>query len=646
MKQIEKCVEAIKLAHLSRTPIVWVVTAEKEIANEMAICFAKEHFGGYRQSLGKVYDFKSIDFFYGERELRLNIDTPIICCDWIVDANTINIGHETVSLSYLLERFITFHNGLELDIEARLSVDNNKNELYKKSLAIIASPELPRFGWLNNYIEIIYVNAIDDTELRSIIEKFQQEQHVVMDETTIDQLIVNFRGLSERVILQVLTRCLALEYFDDQQTEKILNEVRRIKKQMLEGFNGLKWISIDTDATPATGLDAISDWLDERKEIFSDPDKKQREGYDVPKGVLVTGVPGTGKSLMAKESAKRLKLPLIAMDLGDIQEGVVGKSEEQMVKALRMIDAIAPCVLWIDEIEKAFSGANSGQSDGGVMRRMFGKFLTWMQEKESFCFVFATSNDISQLPPELFRSERFDEKFYNFMPTADECAEIFAANIKYHNNRFQKENDKASMLFDGLFEQKDYWMDFLNGMCVGVFMPDGTIQRSEVELTEQGYWHAGYIPQKKLFTGADISAFVKNLKFEILRGRKTKKAPNYDYRGTITKAEVEAKGEEGDNILQAVTKRFMPYGQTNLNDIAKCFFTLSKNRFKSASTAEHSKAVILFNDYNQEKQFMQYDPKRFSDKDNAYNRALYRCIVGAINNLSKSNVKEQQPSTK
>ena len=109
------------------------------------------------------------------------------------------------------------------------------------------------------------------------------------------------------------------------------------------------------------------------------------------------------------ETAKILNLPLIAMDLGDLQEGLVGKSEEHMAAALRMVDAMAPCVLWIDEIEKAFSGVSSGRSDGGVMRRMFGKFLTWMQEKTSFCFVFATSNDISQLPPELFRSERFDE---------------------------------------------------------------------------------------------------------------------------------------------------------------------------------------------------------------------------------------------
>ena len=144
-----------------------------------------------------------------------------------------------------------------------------------------------------------------------------------------------------------------------------------------------------------------------------------------------------------------LGLPLISLDMGELQKGIVGASEQHMVEALRMVEAMAPCVLWIDEIEKAFSGSSHDNSDGGVMRRMFGKFLTWMQEKSAPCFVFATSNDTSKLPPELFRSERFDDKFYSFMPTVDECASIFSSIIKEENKKYAKNNpdDREAWLF-------------------------------------------------------------------------------------------------------------------------------------------------------------------------------------------------------
>lgn len=619
MKLVDKGVEAIKLAYLSNTAIVWLVCPEKETLNKVIIEFVKEHFGEFRGGIGNAVNISALT----EDSILHYADSPKIFYQWIGGlGSTEHPSDKAHTLSRNLEIFISMHLCLETEeIFRQHETDRN---LFEHSMVIIASPFSPNGGWFNRYIKIIHIDTLNDDEIHSIIESFTSQEGVFIDESFLNQLIVSFRGISEREINQVLSRCLVSELFDifdSESKEKIFAEIHSLKRQMLEGFKGLKWIKIDSNVTPATGLAAITSWLEKRKNIFSDPEKKQKEGYDVPKGLLVTGIPGTGKSLMAKDASRILNLPLIAMDLGDIQEGIVGKSEEHMAAALRMVDVMAPCVLWIDEIEKAFSGANSGQSDGGVMRRMFGKFLTWMQEKTSFCFVFATSNDISKLPPELFRSERFDEKFYNFMPSASECAEIFVANIKYHNDKFKHENGKTQLLFDGIFEHSEFWLDFLNKKCLEINKEE---YGKFVEMSGN-YWRTGYVPQKKLFTGADISSFVKNLKFYLLDNRRK---DSHMRKGPFTKVEVEG-------VISEVLSVFMPYGQTNLNDIARCFFVLAKNRFRSASQLNFNDSIIRFDKFSEETGVMQYEDNRFTGENNAYNKVLYAAIVGAINNMSR-----------
>ena len=618
MKQVNDCVERIKHAYLSRTPVAWIVTQDKEVANSIAISFAMEHFGKYRKGVGKPYPFEDI---YNIDNTPLNSKTtPSVFFNWVGTEPTGNLITKESTLKEKIERFIDFHQELELDDESRAMHDTKHEYALWQTLAIIASPFPPNIGWLNKYIETIYVGALDDDDIRDIIKEFSKSREITIGKDLESQLTVNFRGFSKREILQVLWRCLTAEYFDniEESRESILKELRSLKKQMLEGFNGLKWIATDGDAVPATGMGAIIQWLDERKDIFSDPKKKSSEGYDVPKGLLVTGIPGTGKSLMAKHTARILGLPLISMDMGDLQEGIVGRSEEHMAKALRMVDAMSPCVLWIDEIEKAFSGVESGHSDGGVMQRMFGKFLVWMQEKTSFCFVFATSNDISKLPPEFFRSERFDEKYYNFMPTAEECAEIFVANIKHHNKIAQQLNTEAIRPFHSKLCEKKFWLNVLNTICVS----------SDIKMTDEGVWEDGHTPQEKLFTGADISAIVKTLKFRILKKRDEKQRFGSDDFTTVDYVK---------EILPDVIKDFTPYGQTNLIDIAKCFLLLSKNPFHSASVvSQDDDIVIRFSDYDELGNKIKYCPDRFKDNDdeiNAYNRTLYRCVTGAINKL-------------
>lgn len=629
-RNIKRAVEDIKSAYLSHVPVAWLVTPDKEVADEIVTSFIVEHMGALTKPNasmpkhpGDLIRFLSADPGAG----------PGVYFQWYspVKTNNENASSGLSDLSIRLERFINGFYRFETEKDGREAEKGGA----EKSIAIVASDTTPDLGWMNSYIETVYVSALEDDEIKNLLQEFISQNGISVSPNLFDQLAINLRGFSRRRISSILSKCLIAEYFDNDETEKILREIRLMKRQMLDGFAGLKWIDVNDDDPEAAGLDEASKWLEERKQIFSDPRKSIMQGFDIPKGIILTGVPGTGKSLMAKQTARILGLPLVAMDLGDLQEGVVGKSEEHMAKALRMIDAISPCVLWIDEIEKAFSGAESGHSDGGVMRRMFGKFLTWMQEKKSYCFVLATSNDITKLPPELFRSQRFDEKYYTFMPSAKECAQMFVANIKQHNKRIVDSKGFKVKIFDSsVFEDEAYWLDFLNRICTCNVNSDGVAVEESVQLNNSGKWLSGYLPQKKLFTGADIATFVNNLKFKILTQREKQGSPNFKYSGPIKKTEVDA-------FITPVLGGFIPYGQSNLKDIAKCFRTLSHNRFKSASVPSDDKAIVRFSDYDEVKQRMKYVPTRFAGPDSKYNRTLYMCVVGTINSLAESN---QQPA--
>ena len=171
----------------------------------------------------------------------------------------------------------------------------------------------------------------------------------------------------------------------------------------------------------------MKNWLLKRNNSWSEQAKKYC--IPAPKGVLVTGVPGCGKSLTAKAMSTIWQLPLLKLDFGKVFSGLVGSSEENMRRALATAEAVAPSILWIDEIEKGLSGLGSN-GDSGVSSRIFGQFLTWMQEKEAPVFVIATANNISNLPPELLRKGRFDEIFFVDLPTLAERKEIFKLHLE------------------------------------------------------------------------------------------------------------------------------------------------------------------------------------------------------------------------
>ena len=207
--------------------------------------------------------------------------------------------------------------------------------------------------------------------------------------------------------------------------------IAKEKAQAVKKNGLLELIETRESLNSIGGLDVLKEWLLKRKHAFSQ--RAMEYGLPTPKGLLILGIAGTGKSLTAKATAKVFGVPLLKLDAGRIFAGLVGQSESNLRAVIQTAEAIAPCCLWIDEVEKGFSGSkSSGQTDGGTSSRVFGSFLSWMSEKSSPVFVVATANDVSQLPPEMLRKGRWDELFFVDLPNQAEREAIWEIQIGKH----------------------------------------------------------------------------------------------------------------------------------------------------------------------------------------------------------------------
>ena len=261
--------------------------------------------------------------------------------------------------------------------------------------------------------------------LDGIIEsvKANPQVQVVLTTDEREQILKAAQGLTATEAENVFAKSLVEKRRFD--VDVILSE----KEQIIRKSAILEYYRASEDFATVGGLDLLKDWMEKRTVAFTE--KARDYGLPAPKGILMLGVQGCGKSLSAKAIASLWKLPLLRMDVGKIFGGIVGQSEENIRKAIRVAESTAPNVVWIDELEKGFAGTqSSGISDGGTTARVFGTFITWLQDKTAPCFVVATANDVTALPPELLRKGRFDEIFFVDLPSATERAEIFAIHLK------------------------------------------------------------------------------------------------------------------------------------------------------------------------------------------------------------------------
>lgn len=282
---------------------------------------------------------------------------------------------------------------------------------------------------LEKFITILEMDYLGTDEIKTVIRNFIQDNAIsqMIEEELIEELASAFKGLTEFEIQNLL----ALSYADDGElTKKDLRLIFDQKQQMIKKAGILEMIPLKETVDDIGGLENLKEWFIRKAKVYKNMGKAKKYGVDMPKGVLIAGVPGCGKSLNAKAAANLFEVPLLRLDMGRLMGKYVGESEGNLRNAIALAEAIAPCVLWIDELEKAFAGIGGSGGGAEVTTRLFGNFLTWMQEKESPTFVVATANDITHLPPELLRKGRFDEIFYVGLPNSAEREKIFQIHIK------------------------------------------------------------------------------------------------------------------------------------------------------------------------------------------------------------------------
>lgn len=278
---------------------------------------------------------------------------------------------------------------------------------------------------LEKYITVLQIPLPKRNELGEVLDIVAKQSKVELKTNLRNRLIDAALGMTS--MEADLAHCLASvkDGFDDKSPFTVSSE----KEQIIRKSGILDYFPKNESLKDVGGMENLKEWLKKRQLAY---DKEARDwGLKEPKGLLLLGVPGCGKSLIAKSIASSWNMPLLRLDVGKVFQGIVGSSEDNIRKAIATAEAVAPCVLWIDEIEKGLSGVqSSGATDGGVTSRIFSTILTWMQEKTAPVFVVATANNINQLPPELLRKGRFDEIFFVDLPSQKEKENIFSIHLQ------------------------------------------------------------------------------------------------------------------------------------------------------------------------------------------------------------------------
>lgn len=371
---------------------------------------------------------------------------------------------------------------------------------------VLVSPILHLPVELEKDVTIVDFTLPTDSDIGALLDNMisqnAQSGRVVVDLQPSDRerLIKAAQGLTISEAENAFARAMVNDgRLDAADVKLVLNE----KRQTIRKSGLLEFIPIDVNMSDVGGLENLKRWLFKRNNSWLDEAKEY--GIRPPKGVLITGVPGCGKSLTAKAIASVWQIPLLRMDIGKVFSGLVGSSEQNMRSAIRTAEAIAPCVLWIDEIEKGFANT-AGGGDSGTSARVFGSFLTWMQEKEAPVFVIATANNIKALPPEFLRKGRFDEIFFVDLPTETERIPIWKVHVakkvagSMKNSDFALTDDQyldlaqacegysgaeieqavASALFDAFAESRGVTFDDLK-RSVDTMVPLSITQAEEIQ---------------------------------------------------------------------------------------------------------------------------------------------------------------------
>lgn len=327
------------------------------------------------------------------------------------------------SVVFVLKDFHEFWNNAQVKRKIRNLAQGFK---YNKKTILVTTPAGKIPEELRNESVILNFPLPAQDELEAVLNNLTRNPGVKVNLTNLgrEKLVKAALGLTAAQAQRVFASAI-VGSSDSTLDDRDIDLVTEEKRQILLESEALEFYPVTHTPDDVGGLDALKNWLRMRDMAFT---QKAREyGLPAPKGIALIGIPGTGKSLTAKMIGGLWRMPLIRLDVGALFGSLVGESEERTRRALHLAETIAPCVLWIDEMEKALA---HGGLDSGTSTRVFGSVLTWMQEKTAECFVVATANDISSLPPELLRRGRFDEIFFLDLPTHAERREIFSVHLR------------------------------------------------------------------------------------------------------------------------------------------------------------------------------------------------------------------------
>ena len=280
---------------------------------------------------------------------------------------------------------------------------------------------------LEKFTSILDIPNMTKDEIEKYIWNFAKENNVNVDKNDVGEVAISLKGLTKLEIDHVLNMIIESKNNISISGRDI---IIREKGQIIKKSSILEIIDFKEKIEEIGGLEGLKEWLSSKAQVFRRLDEAKKFGVDTPKGVLLVGMPGCGKSLAAKASARLFNVPLLRLDIGRLLGKYVGESEHNMRVALKTAESISPCILWIDEIEKAFAGIDQNGGASDITKRLFGQFLTWLQEKENTVFVVATANDITAFPPEFLRKGRFDEVFFIDFPNEEERERIFEIHLE------------------------------------------------------------------------------------------------------------------------------------------------------------------------------------------------------------------------
>jgi SpoVK/Ycf46/Vps4 family AAA+-type ATPase len=393
----------------ARYPIIYISTNEEERLEYIIKYCTKKYVSR------TYYSWDFVEGYQGNpNDIGFAAKSPLEALE-LVDKLT----SETASV-FILKDYDNFLK--DLSIIRKLKNLSRTLKTQPKNLIIISS-EVNIPDTLREFITLIEFPLPTYSEINEELFRLMKSLKQDISEEVLVNLTTACQGLSLERIRRVLSKVIAQSGNIDASSPKLIIEE---KKQIIQQTQLLEFNTTDKKITDVGGLENFKEWLSLRAEAFSPAARKY--GLPYPKGLLLVGIQGTGKSLAAKTVASEWNLPLLRLDFGRLFASLVGESESRVRKMIQIAEALSPCVLWVDEIDKAFAGAQSS-GDSGTTSRVLATFLTWLSEKNSPVFVVATANNIEWIPPEILRKGRFDEVFFIALPTKKEREAIFNVHL-------------------------------------------------------------------------------------------------------------------------------------------------------------------------------------------------------------------------